>query len=477
MINEEEGSMMGPVYGQDDATRLVCPHCGVGNRPAARFCQGCGKELEAEHPKTLEQRIEFAEPVDLPDDGTEATAGESPVTEEQHDVPPADAATEEAASPDAAPSPLEVEQVIGDRYRVLEVLVSAEPGTNLYAAADLKRCWSCDWTVDDAAQPFCTECGADVTQPPPEYRIRLQEIMAPADGEAVPSDAISSGERLYELLPREPAPAEAPFPQGVRLSAGQASDAGKLRDLDEDSVFVLTLTGLYESEARLAAGIYVVADGIGGHEGGEWASRLAAQSIAERLLRDVVLRVMDGDVEGLLEEAAHSHLCQAIGTANERLFEIRSSQDSDMGTTVTMALVLNDVAYIANVGDSRTYLWAEHGLEQVTFDHSVVASLIAKGMAQPEEIYTHPQRNAIYRSLGGEPTVQADVFTRQLTPGSVLVLCSDGLWEMIHDEGIEEVLLLGLPPQATCDELLRRANLAGGEDNISVVVVRVEDNR
>jgi protein phosphatase len=145
-----------------------------------------------------------------------------------------------------------------------------------------------------------------------------------------------------------------------------------------------------------------------------------------------------------------------------------------MGTTLTAALVRDEMALIANVGDSRTYLWRDGELVQITSDHSLVAQLVEAGALAPDEIYTHPEKSAIYRSLGHAPEVEVDLFEQPLESGDRLVLCCDGVWEMLRSDGIEEVLLMEPDPQCACEEMVRRANLAGGEDNISVVVVQFE---
>ena len=377
---------------------------------------------------------------------------------------------------------VEIGTVIGGRYRVIELLPAEEGdgSSRVVAVADLSRCWACDWQVDDPTEPYCEQCGVDLASPPPERRLLLRETVAPGDDTSLPDGALVESGRLYtpERQPwREQGPAttsSAVFAPGVRLAAGQATDPGQQRDLNEDSFLALTLNA---SPGNPAVGMYMVADGIGGYEGGEWASRLAVQVIAEALLCRIVLPVASGEVKlPLLEEAVFDHLRQAVEAANLQIHGVRTGRVSDMGTTLTLALVLDNLAYVANVGDSRTYLWGQDGLRQVTVDHSLVARLIAAGTAQPNEIYTHPQRNAIYRSLGDKVGVEIDVFTESLAPGNELVLCCDGLWDMVRNEGIEEVLLLGLPPQAACDELVRRANQAGGEDNISVIVVRAENS-
>jgi serine/threonine protein phosphatase PrpC len=126
------------------------------------------------------------------------------------------------------------------------------------------------------------------------------------------------------------------------------------------------------------------------------------------------------------------------------------------------------------VGDSRVYRFNAEGLEQLTTDHSVVASMIANGQAKPEEIYSHPHRSIVYRCIGDKPVVEVDTDILPLAPGDRIILCCDGVWEMLRDEGVEDVMMQEADPQAACDLLVRRANAAGGDDNISVIVVQFD---
>jgi serine/threonine protein phosphatase PrpC len=144
-----------------------------------------------------------------------------------------------------------------------------------------------------------------------------------------------------------------------------------------------------------------------------------------------------------------------------------------MGTTLTALFVKDWSLHLGHVGDCRAYLWGEEGLQQLTTDHSIVAGMVAAGTILPEEIYTHPQRSVIYRCVGDQPTVEVDVGSIELGQGERLLVCCDGLWEMLRNEGIEDILLAEADPQTACDLMVHQANLAGGTDNISVIIVQL----
>ena len=134
---------------------------------------------------------------------------------------------------------------------------------------------------------------------------------------------------------------------------------------------------------------------------------------------------------------------------------------------------MDDYAYILNVGDSRTYMVRGGQIYQLTNDHSLVGQLVAGGLISPDDVYTHPQRSQIFRSLGDKLNVQIDIFKQQLHPGDMLLSCSDGLWEMVRDPQIESILNNAPDPQVACTQLIEAANTNGGEDNVSAVVVFV----
>lgn len=277
----------------------------------------------------------------------------------------------------------------------------------------------------------------------------------------------------------------------ISLRAEGMKDRGRVREINEDEVFVKVVQATGEEPV----GLFIVCDGIGGHAGGEFASEWAVKTIREELQdlfeapdRRKTVKLEPEEIEAIAagrgaatrkldETMMEDRLRRAIQRANEVVRSIaraKPQEAGDTGTTVTMAVVKGDEAYIANVGDSRTYLLREGQLKPITQDHSVVASLVKAGMIRPEELYTHPQRNLIYRSLGEKPEVEVDTFRLGLQPGDRLLLCSDGLWEMVRDPQLTVIMDKAPSPKEACKRLIDAANANGGEDNISAVVVWVE---
>ena len=277
----------------------------------------------------------------------------------------------------------------------------------------------------------------------------------------------------------QPHTAQNAFPNGVQLLAACNSDAGNVRrsEPNEDSTLVLLLQRVYESIAA-PAGVFIVADGMGGHDSGQVASRTTINIIAERMLHDLLTAPLSAERNGesakpFDEDTLETLFRSAIEEANATLVQINQRNKTDMGTTITGFLIVGDHAYIINVGDSRTYMLRGKQLYQVTTDHSLVGQLVASGLIEPEDVYTHPQRSQIFRSLGDKPNVQVDLFKQQLQPGDILLSCSDGLWEMVRNPQIESILNEAPDPQTACSQLIDAANTNGGEDNISAVIVVV----
>jgi serine/threonine protein phosphatase PrpC len=263
--------------------------------------------------------------------------------------------------------------------------------------------------------------------------------------------------------------------KGNRLgfAVGTRSDPGIKRKYkpNEDSLFAAQ--GAIDVDGSSPQfGLFVIADGMGGHANGQDASRRAIQTIIDFILPRLMLK--NGERR---DDALAQLLAEGVQCANQAVHQNNMELHADMGTTVTAALVVGATAYVANVGDSRTYLYREtEGLKKVTNDHSVVASLVEAGIIKPDDIYTHPKRNQIYRSLGEKPVVEVDTFTVQLQPGDKLLLCTDGLWDMVRDPKIEYVLKSqASAPDATADALIQAALEGGGEDNVSVIVVSLAE--
>jgi len=236
-------------------------------------------------------------------------------------------------------------------------------------------------------------------------------------------------------------------PLGVVDDAG-LSRTGHVRRNNEDSYLI-------------RGDLFMIADGMGGAAAGEVASAMCAEAFAE----------ID-----LIRQRGDEALRRAIQTANQRIHE-RAASDPEaagMGTTVTAALVEQDgrIAF-ANVGDSRAYLLRDGALQRLTEDHSVVAELVASGQISEQEAGTHPQRNVVTRVLGAEATVQVDTFWLQAQDGDLVLLCSDGLTDMVAEDDFAAILARSGDCDAIAQALVRAALAGGGEDNVTVVLFRI----
>jgi protein phosphatase len=240
----------------------------------------------------------------------------------------------------------------------------------------------------------------------------------------------------------------------MRLVFAAATDVGRMRKNNEDS---------YLSAKPVAA----VADGMGGHSAGEVASAIAIEE----------LTALRGRGPWENETAATDDLKQAILRANRRIREMaaRDRRLNGMGTTLVALLEDGDMVHVANVGDSRGYLLRQGELSQVTVDHSLVQELVDDGRLSPEDAERHPQRSVITRALGIDPEVEFDLFTYKLQVGDRLLLCSDGLSDVVEPAQIRKVLLRVRNAHRAARELVTVANAHGGPDNITVIVVDAVD--
>ncbi len=256
----------------------------------------------------------------------------------------------------------------------------------------------------------------------------------------------------------------------LALQVGADLDPGLRRkhDPNEDTLFVTHGTIPSVSSVPTPFALFVVADGMGGHAHGQEASRLAVDTLARSVCGFLSgqQRRPDAFLPGLIE---------GVRAANQAVYQRNQGQRDNMGTTMTAALVIDATAYVAHVGDSRCYLYRPSaGLSQITHDHSIVAALVDVNVIQPDDIYTHPMRNLIYRSLGEKATVEVDGSTVPLAAGDILLLCSDGLWEMVRGSQIAAILSEpASDPSRTAHALIEAALAGGGEDNVSAIVVQV----
>lgn len=419
---------------------MDCAACGSINRPNAGYCAWCGTRFGRS--------------------GSQAPAAapreEGAVTRKLD--------LSEMVESDA---PLEPGALLDSRYEIV-ALVESTPDSRTYDALDLHRCPGCGRSArrervvgGDEPEAYCQECGAALSALPHvmvvEYLVRRPETFA---------KHWRRGDRDYFVIELPQPERAVAAPQPLRLAFGSATHPGRHYTHNEDSLDARH----YADHLGTSLGFFVVADGVGGQQGGEVASRLAISTVWEKVYQTVWQAALLAERPD--DAACQSALTEALLAANEAVYAERTALRSEMGTTLTAALTVGRKVYVGSVGDSRAYLFDASGLRRITQDHSLVQRMVEAGELQPDEVYTHPRRNVIYRSIGDRPRLEVDTTAIELDAGGRLILCSDGLWEMVREDGLEEVLLAEPEPQAAADWLIRNALLAGGDDNISVIIVQ-----
>ena len=207
--------------------------------------------------------------------------------------------------------------------------------------------------------------------------------------------------------------------------------------------------------------LFLVADGMGGHKAGDLASRYTVETLTD-------------SIKNSASDNPITIINDAIVEANTKLLEkaAESEQYTGMGTTLVVCTIIGESMYVANVGDSRLYLY-DGRLSQITRDHSLVAEMVALGKLGRDEARRHEKKNVITRAIGGAKEIMADFFEAELTAGNRIIMCSDGLSNMVEDEEIERVLASDIPIEDKTKQLLGRANENGGKDNIAVVIIEL----
>lgn len=234
------------------------------------------------------------------------------------------------------------------------------------------------------------------------------------------------------------------------------SDIGKAREMNQDSFYV--------SEENDEIKLFILADGMGGYKGGEIASKLAVVSAKNFITNNFEKTVKE-------KEEILKLISDAIEYANFVVYEKskESKEISDMGTTLDICLIYNNKVFIGHIGDSRVYRIRKNVIRKLTNDHSYVAQLVKEGKITKDEAYNHPRKNMLLKAIGCSSLAEPDVMYKGFIKDDILLMCSDGLTNMLKDEEIYQILLEN--PDKPVDVLIKRANEAGGSDNITAIIV------
>jgi len=250
------------------------------------------------------------------------------------------------------------------------------------------------------------------------------------------------------------------------MEVGYSWDTGLVRKLNEDSILSITFE-LKSYQGVMTAGLFAVADGMGGHNAGEIASDLAARTFQAECVSCLLAKPGTSPLT-VLENAFIKANNTVASAAKERSLQ-------GMGTTLTAALVIGQDMYVAHIGDSRCYIINSRETLQITKDHSLVQQLVEAGLITTEQARSHPRRNEITRVLGYTPDTTPDLIHVKLYAGDTILLCSDGLHGVLDPATLEQTVNKTPDPNQACADLTAEANKAGGPDNISVIIVKPEN--
>lgn len=243
---------------------------------------------------------------------------------------------------------------------------------------------------------------------------------------------------------------------------GGCTDVGRTRPINEDGYYISDYSAAYDA-------IYaIVADGMGGHQAGEIASGLALKQVSDAINKGFFAQMTEQDLKKLL--------ASAVREANKNIYEMSMSEIGcvGMGTTITICVLFGSYAMIAHVGDSRAYAMRGNALHQITSDHSLVQELLKSGQITAEEAENHPQKNVITRALGTDSDVDIDIYEFTVYAGDCIMLCTDGLSNLVTNQEIKEILSKNkhTSENALAESLIDLANQKGGFDNITAVILK-----
>ena len=308
-------------------------------------------------------------------------------------------------------------------------------------------------------------------QPPPETSSHTTEPKAAAaassaDNAGASSSTTTAPVDLQGTRPLPPMETIQPAP-GQRLNFGQLSDVGMVRSNNQDAAFCMLSSASSDDDVP-DFGLFIVADGMGGYQEGERASAITVRTVVRHVLEEIFTPMLEQRMNDPERPPIADVLREAVQRANQAV----TTELSEGGTTATITVILGDLVYLAHVGDSRAYMITDDDIEQITRDHSLVQRLIELEQLTPEEAAEHPQRNVLYKAIGQSESLEVDTITRRLQPRARLLLCSDGLWNLVSEETINEMVHKYPDPQEACNQLVKLANERGGADNITVVLVQ-----
>ena len=259
-----------------------------------------------------------------------------------------------------------------------------------------------------------------------------------------PADSFGAGSRIE---------------RGSKVRSSGKTDIGNRRSSNQDSIFAS------DTAVGPLSNLYIVADGMGGHRAGDRASKMAIEITVDFVKRSTL-------------ENPVAILKRAIIYANNEIYKA-SAQDVDlsgMGTTIVACTFIDNVVQVVNVGDSRMYIISPRSIKQVTVDHSLVEEMIRRGGLTRDKARSHPDKNVITRAVGIKPDVEADIFSGILESGDTVLLCTDGLTNMVTDERIKQIVTGSSDVATAAEKLINEANENGGLDNISVVLIKYEED-
>ncbi|MGQ9848952.1 MAG: PP2C family protein-serine/threonine phosphatase [Aggregatilineaceae bacterium] len=334
----------------------------------------------------------------------------------------------------------------------------------------MRRIWGRSTNSGPADDVEIVHDAGRVASPPPEPVVEgppQDEARRAAVAELQERAAMLDSGAFVGTRPLPPLETIVPRP-GERMRFGQLSDPGMVRSNNQDAILGMVVSSTTD-DGLPDMGLFVVADGMGGHKEGERASAVTVKLVAGHIVDQILKPLLDSR----LNEPDRMPLADVLRVAVQGANDAVNEKIPEGGTTVTVTVILGDLAYVAHVGDSRAYMITDEGIEQITRDHSLVQRLIELDQLTVEEAAEHPQRNVLYRAIGQSENLDVDVITRRLPPRGRLLLCSDGLWNMVAEQTIEDIARRHSDPQLACQELVDLANDRGGPDNISVILVQM----